>query len=512
MADDDHRTVPALDGRHLARGAADRRRRSLFFPRRPPGGRDGRDQGDSPGRDRDRPHASRGSKAPTCAMSWRPASAPTDRAWWSPPMTARPCMSGTCVPSADSSPRMGLDWDAPAYSDDDPADRSAPPLPPLQVDLGPLPLTASVDPESLRARDRRPGSRAGEQTGPARQSRKTGSTLQRVRMEAGQRDRIESQPRARLTLARRCRRAGTEPGHVPQHAGRRPVSRGPIRRGHRDPGPEPGRRPGAYDGYDLFFQAMAHWQLGHKPQSLACFDKAVEWMEKNPQADEELIRFRAEAAALLGLEAEEALAPGPGHCISDRGRETHSSARTRCARGPSTERSRSTTGMVFSLSRWPDRPAARLVTAQSTIARISRKADRVLRWVASGRQGRREAVPSSRRKCVAGSPAGWIGGFNGSLGLRTSSQERPNRVDQSQERRGHYATRLLTSDLSVRCRRSGCDGTWPVTHLHEFRGHEFRGPVVLEDGHPGVGAIQDVVDQAAVVRSFRSSHRGKATE
>jgi serine/threonine protein kinase/WD40 repeat protein len=31
-----------------------------------------------------------------------------------------------------------LDWDAPAYSDHDPADSSAPPLPPLQVDLGPL--------------------------------------------------------------------------------------------------------------------------------------------------------------------------------------------------------------------------------------------------------------------------------------------------------------------------------------------------------------------------------------
>ena len=56
MADDDHRAVPALDGRHLARGAADRRRRSLFLPRRPPGGRRGRDQGHSPGRDRDRPH------------------------------------------------------------------------------------------------------------------------------------------------------------------------------------------------------------------------------------------------------------------------------------------------------------------------------------------------------------------------------------------------------------------------------------------------------------------------
>ena len=33
---------------------------------------------------------------------------------------------------------MGLDWDAPAYSEEDPASPSAPPLPALQVDYGPL--------------------------------------------------------------------------------------------------------------------------------------------------------------------------------------------------------------------------------------------------------------------------------------------------------------------------------------------------------------------------------------
>ena len=33
---------------------------------------------------------------------------------------------------------MGLDWDAPAYSDDDPAAASVPSLPPLQVDFGQL--------------------------------------------------------------------------------------------------------------------------------------------------------------------------------------------------------------------------------------------------------------------------------------------------------------------------------------------------------------------------------------
>ncbi len=58
---------------------------------------------------------------------------------------------------------------------------------------------------------------------------------------------------------------------------------------------------GASDGYDLFFQAMAHCQLGDKAQSLNGFIKAVEWMKKNQQDDEELVRFRAEAAALLGV-------------------------------------------------------------------------------------------------------------------------------------------------------------------------------------------------------------------
>ncbi len=33
---------------------------------------------------------------------------------------------------------MGLDWDAPAYADADLADAASAPLPPLQVDLGPL--------------------------------------------------------------------------------------------------------------------------------------------------------------------------------------------------------------------------------------------------------------------------------------------------------------------------------------------------------------------------------------
>jgi tetratricopeptide (TPR) repeat protein len=55
------------------------------------------------------------------------------------------------------------------------------------------------------------------------------------------------------------------------------------------------------DGNDWFFLAMAHWRLGDKPRARSWYDKAVPWMEKNQPKNEELIRFRSEAAALLGV-------------------------------------------------------------------------------------------------------------------------------------------------------------------------------------------------------------------
>jgi serine/threonine-protein kinase len=55
-------------------------------------------------------------------------------------------------------------------------------------------------------------------------------------------------------------------------------------------------------GTDFFFIAMAHWQLGHKDQAAESYQKAVQWMEKSQPKDEELFRFRAEAAALLDVE------------------------------------------------------------------------------------------------------------------------------------------------------------------------------------------------------------------
>src|SRR5206468_92054 len=55
------------------------------------------------------------------------------------------------------------------------------------------------------------------------------------------------------------------------------------------------------DANDWFFLAMAHWQLDHKDEARQCYDRAVAWMDKNAAKNEELIRFRAEAAELLGV-------------------------------------------------------------------------------------------------------------------------------------------------------------------------------------------------------------------
>jgi hypothetical protein len=56
------------------------------------------------------------------------------------------------------------------------------------------------------------------------------------------------------------------------------------------------------DSFDWFFLAMAHWQLDQKAEAQKWYGRAVEWMQKNQHKNPELVRFRAEAAELLGLE------------------------------------------------------------------------------------------------------------------------------------------------------------------------------------------------------------------
>ena len=53
--------------------------------------------------------------------------------------------------------------------------------------------------------------------------------------------------------------------------------------------------------HDLFFLAMTRWHQGNEQQARMFYDRAVAWTDKYKPADPELGRFRAEAAALLGL-------------------------------------------------------------------------------------------------------------------------------------------------------------------------------------------------------------------
>jgi Tfp pilus assembly protein PilF len=53
------------------------------------------------------------------------------------------------------------------------------------------------------------------------------------------------------------------------------------------------------DGNDWFFLAMAHQQLGKPDEARRWLAQAVRWAEKHRPHDEEMLRFRAEAEALL---------------------------------------------------------------------------------------------------------------------------------------------------------------------------------------------------------------------
>jgi tetratricopeptide (TPR) repeat protein len=55
------------------------------------------------------------------------------------------------------------------------------------------------------------------------------------------------------------------------------------------------------DAFDWFFLATAHHHLGNAREARAWYDRAVKWTQTNRPEDEELKRFRAEAAAALGV-------------------------------------------------------------------------------------------------------------------------------------------------------------------------------------------------------------------
>ncbi|MEK7685478.1 MAG: serine/threonine-protein kinase [Verrucomicrobiota bacterium] len=55
------------------------------------------------------------------------------------------------------------------------------------------------------------------------------------------------------------------------------------------------------DAQQWLFLAMSHWQRQDRQQARQWYDKAAAWIEKTHPADEVYVRFRAEAASLLGV-------------------------------------------------------------------------------------------------------------------------------------------------------------------------------------------------------------------
>ena len=102
------------------------------------------------------------------------------------------------------------------------------------------------------------------------------------------------------------RRAGPDEGDLPQHPRRRPVPRRPVRRGRSPPWRRASRPARAeLDAFDLFFLAMAHHRLGRTVRAHDAFDRAVRWWREHtslPAGEaEELAGFHAEAQSVLGL-------------------------------------------------------------------------------------------------------------------------------------------------------------------------------------------------------------------
>jgi tetratricopeptide (TPR) repeat protein len=58
---------------------------------------------------------------------------------------------------------------------------------------------------------------------------------------------------------------------------------------------------GQGDSYDWYFVAMIQARKGQATEARGWYDKAAAWNEERAPVDEELYRFRVEAAELLGL-------------------------------------------------------------------------------------------------------------------------------------------------------------------------------------------------------------------
>jgi WD40 repeat protein/tetratricopeptide (TPR) repeat protein len=268
--------------------------------------------------------------------------------------------------------KLGLDWDAPAFPEEDPADQSAPPLPPPHVDYGPLAGHLEQFSEDDESRLRRYTARLETAPKDADAYHHRGHAphdLERYREAIDDLTRaIELRPRdahflgfrahlyehlkhdqseiadleaalklkpdqqtVRERLAHCCNHCAWELANAPGSGrdleralslARRAVELAPSEGGYVNTLGVVLYRAGRYaesidtlelsrtarrgqiDGFDLFFQVMAHHRLNHLEQARSHFEQARSWMEAHrndldPKYLKELTDFRAEAEAVL---------------------------------------------------------------------------------------------------------------------------------------------------------------------------------------------------------------------
>jgi serine/threonine protein kinase/WD40 repeat protein len=204
---------------------------------------------------------------------------------------------------------MGLDWDAPAYSEDDPAAATSPPGP----------LTVSRDRGAFRGLDDEAWT-LFQQTGNLQEAGKIDEAIAVLRRAAARypelamahndlawllatapgprRDRDEAVEHARRAVAL----APDEPMYLDTHgvalyrAGRFAEAVPFLERSL-------AASIGESDGFDLFFLAMAHHRSGRREEARACFDRALRWAREqkffSQQSVHELRMFHDEARAVL---------------------------------------------------------------------------------------------------------------------------------------------------------------------------------------------------------------------
>jgi WD40 repeat protein len=216
--------------------------------------------------------------------------------------------------------KMGLDWEAPAYAQDDPADPSLLPLPPLQVDLGPSPLTWHPEPEFYKSFIADLEAMLARQPDQRRIRAMLANYCNSFAWGLATAPEAARDPQRALALARRAVELAPRASIFLNTLGVAQYRAGQYAEAITTLEKSLAASNGGSDAFDLFFLAMARCKLGQIAQARADFDRAVTWRRDHPNLaqpgwSQELAAFQAEAQAILArpvVELPDDVFAGPG--------------------------------------------------------------------------------------------------------------------------------------------------------------------------------------------------------